>query len=270
MQGMSPVTPTQADGRATPLRRPIRVLLSHGEALSEQELREMWSLRIGILRLKPRVPPEEDFARFCRTCRRCTSVVRLRSADGVLCGITVMAFHDGTFEGQPYRLLLPEYGIVDARLRGSPVVPWLCLRIIMHALWHMPPRRRNAPLFLGGIGYPTSALMLERFFPPLWLYGDAEAPGIATHLLEWMREHLAGERWDPRARHVFMPTVPLPPSERWLARQQVRSLYQRYVQRCPDWTQGYALPLLVPVNWRTPLHMLLHLLRRRWRGRQSR
>lgn len=265
MQGMSQATPTHAGGHAAPLRRPIRVLLRPGEALSGQELREMWSFRIGILPLKPHVPPEEDFARFARFCRGCTSVVRLRSEDGVLCGITVMSFQDGTFEGQPYRLLLPEYGIVDARLRGSPVVPWMCLRIILHALWHMPPRQRSARIFLGGIGYPTSALMIERLFPPLWLYGDTEAPPLATHLLEWMREHLAGERWDPQARHVSMPTVPLPPAERWLARQRARPLYQRYMQRCPDWTQGHALPLLATVTWRTPLHMALHLLRRRVR-----
>jgi hypothetical protein len=266
---MSQATPIQAGGHATPLRGPIRLLLSHGETLSEQELREMWCFRIGILPLKPHVPPEEDFARFCRLCRRCTSVVRLWSADGVLCGITVMSFHDGTFEGQHYRLLLPEYGIVDARLRGSPVVPWFCLRIVLHALWHMPPRQRGARLFLGGIGYPTSALMIERFLPPLWLYGDTEAPPLATHLLEWMREHLAGERWEPRARHVSMPTLPRPPSERWLARQQARPLYQRYMRRCPDWTQGHALPLLAAMTWRMPLQLALHLLRRRWRAQQS-
>jgi len=223
----------------------------------------MWSFRIGVLPLKPQVPPEEDFARFSRFCARCTSVVRLRSADGVLCGIAAMSFQDGLFEGRPYRLLLPEYGIVNPRLRGSPVVPWFCLRIVLHALRRMPPRPRNAPLFLGGIGYPTGALMVERFFPPLWLYGDAEAPPLETHLLEWMREHLAGERWDPRAGRVSMPTVPRPPSERWLARQGARPLYQRYAQRCPEWTQGYALPVLASINWRTPLHMALHLLRRR-------
>lgn len=225
----------------------------------------MWSFRTGILRLKPHVSPEEDFARFRRFCGRCTSVVRLRSADGVLCGITVASFHDGTFEGQHYRLLLPEYGIVDARLWGSPVVPWFCLRLLLHALWHMPARQRNARLFVGGIGYPTSALMLERFFPPLWLHGDAAAPALATHLLEWIREHLAGERWEPQARHVSMPTLPLPPSERWLARQQARPLYQRYVRRCPDWTRGHALPLLAPVTWRTLPRMFLHLLGRRVR-----
>jgi hypothetical protein len=249
----------------TPLRRPIRLRVSAGEVLSEQELREMWSFRIGILRLKPHVPPEEDFARFRRFCSRCTSVVRLRSADGVLCGIAVMSFQDGLFEGQHYRLLLPEYTVVDERLRGSPVVPWLSFRLVLHTLWHLPPRRRNIRIFLGGIGYPTSALLIERFFPPVWLYGDSTAPPLITHLLKWMREHLAGERWDTQAGHVSMPTVPLPPSERWLARQQARPLYQRYVRRCPDWTQGYALPLVAPVTWRTPLHVALHLLRRRVR-----
>ena len=259
---MSQASWTPAGEQAAPLRRPIRLVLSDGRALSEEELREMWSFRLGILALKPHVQPEEDFARFSRFCVRCTSVVRLRSADGVLCGMTVMTFHDGLFEGQPYRLLLPEYGIVDARIRGSPVVPWFCLRIVLHALRHMPPRLPDTRVFLGGIGYPTSALLVERLFPPLWLHGEAEAPPLVTHLLEWVREHLAGERWDPRARHVSMPTVPLPPSERWLARQRARPLYQRYVQRCPDWTQGHALPLVAPVSWHTPLRVALHLLRR--------
>jgi len=52
-----------------------------------------------------------------------------------------MTFRDGLFEGQPYRLLLPDYGIVDARLRGSPVVPWLFLRIVLHAVWHLLRRQ---------------------------------------------------------------------------------------------------------------------------------
>ncbi|HSP79041.1 MAG TPA: hypothetical protein VLQ93_10955 [Myxococcaceae bacterium] len=260
---MTHVTQSQADGPGMPLRSPIRLLLGPGEVLSDQELREMWSFRIGILRLKPHVSPEEDLAGFCRFCRRCTSVLRLRSSNGELCGILVVAFQDGTYEGQHYRLLLPEYGMMDARLRGSALVPWAALRLLLYALWNMPPRQPGARLFLGGVGYPTSALLVERLFPPLWLHGDEEAPPLATHLLEWIRERLPpSERWEPEARRVSMPTIPQPPSERWLARQRARPLYQRYVQRCPDWAQGYALPLVAPVSWRVPLLVAMRMLQR--------
>lgn len=211
------------------------------------------------MRLKPHVSPEKDFEKFAAHCRYGQRILRLRNERGQLCGMIVPLVYDGSFQGEPYRLLIPEYFYLAQEVRGRAVAPWAWLRSLIPL---MP--RRGVRFFMGGVGYPAGALTLDRFFGPLWLYGDPEVPPLAAHVLERIIELLAGTGWDPVSGQVDMATLPPVPTEAWLARSQKRALYRRYVERCPRWREGRALPQVTEYTGRKLARAMLHLPRRWW------
>jgi hypothetical protein len=124
---------------------------------------------------------------------------------------------------------------------------------------------RGVRFFLGGVGYPTAALTLDRVLGSVWLYGDTAVPPLEAHLLDWISEHLGGSGWDARSGQIDMGTLPPAPSEGWLARSQQREVYRRYVERCPRWQEGRTLPQVAEYSgWKLAKAMLL-LPRRGWR-----
>lgn len=237
-----------------------KVSLTDGTALDEPAIRELWSFRLSIMRLKPHVDPEKDFAKFAAHCRQGRRVLRLRNERGQLCGSIVPLVYDGSFQGERYRFLVPEYFYLAPEARGSAVGPWAWGRCLVP----LAPGR-GVRFFLGGAGYPTAALTLDRVLGSVWLYGDTAVPPLEAHLLDWISEHLGGSGWDARSGQIDMGTLPPAPSEGWLARSQQREVYRRYVERCPRWQEGRTLPQVAEYSgWKLAKAMLL-LPRRGWR-----
>jgi hypothetical protein len=122
-------------------------------------------------------------------------------------------------------------------------------------------RRSSVP---GGIGYPAGAITLDRFVGPVWLYGEPGIPPLAAHVLEWIVENMAGSDWDPIRQQVHLTTVPPTPTEVWLARSQKHALYRRYVERCPTWQEGWALPQVAEFSGSKLAKSVARQLLRRW------
>ncbi len=236
-----------------------KATLTDGSELGEPAIRELWSFRLSIMRLKPHVPPERDFERFARHCWDARRILRLRDERGVLCGMAVPLVYDGTFQGEQYRLVVPEYFYLTPELRGRAVALWAWVRSLVPLTW-----KRGTHIFLGGTGYPAGALTLDRFLGPVWLYGDAQVPPLASQVLGWIVTHMAGDGWDSAGHQVVMDTLPPPPSEWWLARNQERGLYRRYVERCPQWQEGRTLPLVTQFSTWKVVKSFLHVPRRWW------
>jgi hypothetical protein len=212
------------------------------------------------MRLKPHVVPEKAFEKFSGHCRQGRRVLRLWNARGQLCGSVVPLVHDGSFQGERYRFLVPEYFYLTSEARGSVVGPWAWVRCLVPL---MPGR--GVRFFLGGAGYPAGTLTLDRFLGPMWLYGDAEVPPLVDHLFGWIIEHLGGSGWDPLSGQIDMVTLPPTPSQGWLARSQQREVYRRYVARCPQWQEGRTLPQVAEFSLKKLARALLHLPKRGWR-----
>lgn len=241
-----------------------RVTLTDGAELDEPALRELWAFRLGIVWLKPHVLPEDDFEKFSGYCRQGRRVLRLWNARGQLCGSVVPLVHDGSFQGERYRFLVPEYFYLTPEARGSMVASWAWVRCIV-PLMPGPGVR----FFLGGAGFPAGTLTLDRFLGPTWLYGDEAVPPVVEHLFAWIIEHLGGSGWDPLTGQIDMRVVPPSPSERWLARAQQREVYRRYMARCPQWQEGRTLPQVAQFSARKLARALLLLPKRGWTKKRS-
>jgi hypothetical protein len=236
-----------------------KVSITGGAELDEPAIRELWSFRLSIMRLKPHVPPEEDFAKFASLCRQARRVLRLRDSQGRLGNSLVPLVYDASFQSERFRLVIPEYIYAVPELRGRAVATWAWARSMVPLLYAPGVR-----VFLGGIGYPTGVLALDRFMGPLWLYGEPQAPAQARQVLEWIVSNVAGESWDPVSQQVDMNTIPSQPTEAWRARSQRRELYRRYVERCPWWQEGRTVPCVCEYSTGKILKAVLWAARRWW------
>jgi hypothetical protein len=226
--------------------------LTDGAALDEPSIRELWAFQLSLLRLKPHVSPEEEFERFNADCRGARRVLRIRDGSGRLCGSVVPLVYEGSFESERFRLVVPEYIYLAPQLRGRVAVSWVWARCLIPLML-----LRGARVFVGGIGFPAGTLLLERFGGHVWLYGDPGVPPLAAHVLERIIGYLAEGGWDPDSRQMNTPVVPPPSTEAWLARSQKRALYRRYVERCPRWQEGWALPVVTEYSsWKLVKHAL--------------
>jgi hypothetical protein len=237
-----------------------KLTLTPGVALDEPAIRELWSFRLSIMRLKPHVSPEKDFEKFASHCRQGQRILRLRNESGQLCGSVVPRVYEGTFQTERFRLVVPEYFYLTPELRGSAAVPWAWARCLAPLVYS-----RGVRVFLGGIGYPTGALTLDRFLGPVWLYGEPQAPPLASSVLEWIVTHLAGSSWDAARCQVDMGTLPPTPTTAWLARSQRREFYRRYVERCPQWQEGRTVPCVTEYSSWKLAQAALRVPRRWWK-----
>lgn len=235
------------------------VSFSEGTALDEPAIRELYAFRLSIMRLKPHVSPEKDFAKFSAWVRQGRRVVRMRDSRGRLGGLLVPLVYDGSWQSQRARVVVPEYAYLVPELRGRAWCTLVWARSLFPLLY-----ARGVRVFLGGLAYPTGTLALDRFMGPVWLHGEPQAPAESAQVLEWIVSHVAGDSWEPASRTVDMNTLPSQPTERWLARSQGRELYRRYIARCPRWQEGYTLPCVCEFSSAKALRTGLWTLRRWW------
>lgn len=207
--------------------------------LDEGFLRELNAFRLSVMRLKPTTDPDADFAEVVRACRSSEHVAWLRDGAGVLCASFILSTLRGEASGRRHKTYTLNYAFARPDVRGHPAYLWLGLRVMLLEL----ARWRGEALWVGGVGYPASVLALDRAFGPLSLGGD-EVPEHVRPLLDRAIAEEAGNRWEPAAARMNMPTIPPVMSDGWYARAEGDPLYRRYVARCPDWTEGYALACL--------------------------
>ena len=225
----------------------------------------MWRLRVSLLPLADTVDPEADFAGF-RACVAGSHVGRVTRAGGREVG-AMFCYQpiDGEHAGQAYRLALFEYGCVDPRLRGSALVSLMYARLLLGCR-SVAPGRRN---YVGGVGYPRSAVLLQRAVPDLRLDGDPSFDALERALLDLILARRAGFGFDPVTRVVELPTRPPPLPEDWLRRNAEVPIFRDYVARVPDWRRGRALALLGRHDG-AGLAAFAHEVARRLLGRPSR
>lgn len=219
--------------------------------------------------MKPEVDLAVDHANFARFVGRCPVVMRARDREGVLRGTFVSRWLDGEREGRRWRLLLPEYSFFHESLRGTGAMPYAMLRAIISRARLFVGRE----VYLGGVGYPTGVLAVDGVFGPARFMNDPSLDSLSHALLARVCEEIAGPRLDRVTGRVNMPTRPPRPSARWFERMASRESFARYESRCPDWLDGYALPVLFHID---PLRVVAAMrrtvvrsARRRWESERG-
>lgn len=230
-------------------RRPVRpVLRGHLETrparLETPFLHALNDFRWSVMRPKPTTDRAADFEKFAAACRAADHVAWLRDAAGAICASFVIDSYTGSAEGRSYRLYCLDYAFVRADLRGHPAY----LRLGLRAMAHELARWRGEALFAGGTGYPASVLALGRAFGHVHLGGDDDLPPLERALMARVVDEVAGDRWQADRQRMDMPTLPPPLSPALSARAVHDPLFHRYLARCPDWTEGYALACLARVR----------------------
>lgn len=222
------------------------------DQLTDQELRQLWELRLELIDLKPEVAPEQDWEKFLRTVRGCSLVIRMWDGPALL-GFYVLFQFDGVVQGHRYRWLGTEYGFIRPAWRRHPWIALQYLRVMAHC-WSRRPGVRH---YIGGIGYPTGAMSLTSIQPRLLLWGDEGLTPMEEQIFARMLELFAPKGMTPQG--VWMPTLPSALHPRWLKRHGASPELARFLERSPHWEQGYGWPTLVKGS---PLHLLQNILQR--------
>ncbi|MEN9868140.1 MAG: hypothetical protein RL748_3730 [Pseudomonadota bacterium] len=216
-----------------------------GADLTPAQLLEMSNLRRSVMGMKPETDLAQDFAGFCEFCQSCFLIALFCDPDGKVVGTTCYAAQRGTTPaGQRYLLIVPDYSFMLPEYRGHPAYVHAILRMGLRLLrlW------RGEQIWFGSVAYPSAMLLYEEMFAQVYLCGDPDLPPVAHLMLDWMLQNVAGSRWDAQAGCINMPTIPPVMSDKWLANAELRPMYQRYIVKCPDWRNGYALAGVARMN----------------------
>jgi hypothetical protein len=224
-------------------RSPTLHLHSRNDRLDDALLRELNAFRLSIMRLKGTTDADLDFASFSKVCRRAAYVAFVRDSSGSICSSFVVGIHSGRADDVRFRAYVVDYAFSRIDMRGHPTQTRMGLRILLRELrtW-----RRGEELWVGGIGYPASALTIARLFQPFHFSSDDDVPGPAQSIFEQLRVE-SGDRWGARHR-VSMPTIPPHMPARWYQHAEAEPTYHRFIAQCPEWTEGYGLAFLGKAN----------------------
>ena len=220
------------------MRGAVRFDLADPGTLDEDEVRALWRLRTSLLRLKPEVDPERDFANFRRFVDAAW-VTRVLDRDD---RPRVMLCHqrfDGELDGQRYRLALFEYGFNDASLRGHPSVAFAFGQALLACRSWRPGVRD----YFVGVGYPRSAVLVTRAVPDLRLSFDPSLDPLERHLVRRAIEQLGPDKFDERGVAEF-PTLPDPICPRWRAKHADVPILRAFEAEVPNWMEGRGATLI--------------------------
>ncbi|MCA9527181.1 MAG: hypothetical protein KC549_12890 [Myxococcales bacterium] len=209
-------------------------------ALADADVDTLWRLRGRLIDLRPEIDPADDRAAFFACIRAAHRVAVLTDAEG-----EVVGFQDISVHKWPKLLILQgEYGFLEPRWRGHPMLPIMTLLLIVPP-WVRHQRGRDA--WYVGDAYPSGFLPFARSFPVVYLAGEADVPAAAADFVAWLPQRLYGDTWEPEASRVRLRTRPRPPVVR-SARDA--AVVERYERVNPGWAGGYAAFLLLPLDAR--------------------
>lgn len=226
--------------------------------LGEAELRELWRFRLTHVELKPTVSPEEDFAAFAADFDRPGWAWILRDGGRVV-GFFLQRAEAIDFEGRRILAMLPEYGFLAAHLRGRPVLPTACLVASALAIG----RHQGLPKYVAGSVYPPSYIAFRRAMPRFWSVNDPRAPAAERRLMLELGRRASGAKFDPVRGVVEMRTRPLARAES--ASAESRRIYDDYVAANPEWSAGWGLFVMFPLDARQVARVMLHAVERQRR-----
>lgn len=223
--------------------RRVRVKKIRGDALAEDDIRDMWHLRMSFKETQPGFDFEADYRYFADFCRRCRHVFRLVDARGTMRGFYVIHVVREEWEGRTYMRIIPEYAYVEKEYRGSPAMRLAYLRLAPYLVRYLYlPRYGTATIT------PSSYLLYSDAFR-VYTHGDADTPAWERSLLDRIGPEFGGAGWDP-IRKVIVKNASLRgerPPRRFRTRAH-GALYAHYVRQNPDWQQGHQLVCVFPIT----------------------
>jgi hypothetical protein len=241
----------------------VKSTFRRATSLTEEELRALWRFRLGLINLKPTIPPEEDFAAFAADFQTQGFAWILREDERVA-GFFLQRALPLDWEGRRLLCLLPEYGFLAPHLRGHPILPLATLYTTLLCVGDDPLRAR----YVAASAYPPAYIAFRRVFRVFWTLRDPDLPPWERGLLLHLAERLAGEKLRREDGTVEMRTIPIVAREPGSAGSaDSRQLYEDYVAANPDWRGGRGLFFLMPLDGGQLARVLLHagerILRRR-------
>ena len=233
-----------------------------GSSLTEEALRAMWRFRLGIFELKPTCDPEADWRAFADYCRQSQIVTRLFDSAGALQGMVVMRWQTKNHGGKPYTVLLPEFMFLTPAARQRTILPRMYAEVTARCV----PVLLSGPTYLAGFGYPSGFLSADRLVGRMHFRDEPHGDALVAHIFDTLVT-LAGDRWIAERAVKDMPTLPRTLTARWATAQGRHPRFNDYIARCPDWAEGYTLPLVGRVTLQGAFARLTRRFARRWARR---
>lgn len=234
----------------------LRIKVLAGRQLPDALVRQMSDLRRSVMTMKPSVNLARDFEKFSAICRSSDSAILFFDQAEELAGMYLLFFRTGRAQnGQRYLLVLSEFAFMRPAYRANPALPRSLFHWIARVLWQW----RGESIWFGGLGYPTGMLAGQKFFGEMVLRGEAGLTAMQSELLNLITAEFAGSSWEQEKGYASMPTIPPQVSVQWQLEAEQDAFYQRYLQLCPNWQQGYGLPGVTRVR---PLLLMGHTVRK--------
>ncbi|QDG49391.1 hypothetical protein FIV42_01155 [Persicimonas caeni] len=229
------------------VRPKIHARVARGADLTARQIEQAYGVRAMSVMLKPHVRASDDRRHFEETVRKSSHCCVIEHAERVV-GIMVSDLEHRNWEERGYWLAHFHYGFMDPGYRGAGHYS----RALLRAWAAEFVRRPAAPRFLFGCAYLPSMLKLSATFGHVHLHRPELQATSNQRLLANLTETFYGDRVDAATGLAVQPTRPTEParmpSSPWLVERM-----NRYLEINPDWLDGYAVPILVPI---TPMNMI--------------
>lgn len=232
----------------------MKSTIRRATSLREDDIRELWRFRLELVRLKPTVGPEQDFAAFADDFRWPGFVWILRDR-GRVAGFFLQRGVPMRWAGRPILCLLPEYGFVAPHLRGRPIVPLAALLITLLCIGRHPLR----PRYVAASTYPPGYVAFRRAIRPFWTVGAPDLPPRERDLLLHLGARVSGDKFRPEDGTVDMRTIPIVTREPGESGDpESRRLYAAYAAANPEWRAGRGLFFLFPLGAAQIARVVVH------------
>lgn len=235
------------------------------DMLTEDIIREVWSLRLELLKL--RKSKEDDWAYFREMVSRPDSgLILARDNENVLQGFYSMAYFPIDHEGRKALLVYSKYLYFRKAYRGNSVLITSGIQLLPY----MVKKYGFRMLYLTISAYQQSYTFFNRTMGMSWALQDQNMPVWERYVLAQFAESIFGEDWDKDKQLIANQSVPSLNVSHLSG--EILQLHKAYEALNPEWGDGYSMFIMAPLNLRAimrAMRLATQRLHRRIFGTQN-
>jgi len=220
-----------------------------GSQLSEQDIADIYALRISIAPRRSDVDAQSDYNGVHAFIRKSQYVSLTRDTDTrQLKACFVVYYALRPIDGKNCTVVEPEYGYATPDLRGGHIA-----KLFARILLRIKLRFWYRPIYIVGCGYPHSYISFARHYAgSFFTLASADIPPFERAILVDFLQRKT-QSTEPPTGLLRVAVLHSETSEEHIQRLQRAPQYADYLAQNPHWQEGYTLGFVVRVGWRTLL-----------------
>lgn len=240
--------------------RRLRLTLVPPARLTLELLRELWTVRLANIQLRPEVDEAADFAEFVSVFDRTgAGAAVFRDTRGQVRGFYSFFHTPREVDGKRCVIFGGDYLFFDDPYRGHPLLVFSEMRTLLIPML----RHILHPQFVTGVVYPNSYVLLSTTISRhVWNLRHVDITERARTLLIEHARSIYAEAFDAATSVVRLPTIPPADVSHLRQHPEHRTIVDAYERYNPRWREGYGLAVILPAGLETMRMVGINLLHR--------